>query len=61
MKTRNAAWRLQKCELNIKHFDRRTHEEAIDQRLQVPHIPEDIWKKLVEFWESPKGQVNLTE
>ncbi|XP_021838979.2 uncharacterized protein [Spinacia oleracea] len=56
MKTMNAAWRLQKCELKIKHFDGRTHEEAIDQRLQVPHIPEDMWKKLVEFWESPKGQ-----
>ncbi|KNA07021.1 hypothetical protein SOVF_175660, partial [Spinacia oleracea] len=23
---------------------------------KVPHIPEDMWKKLEEFWESPKGQ-----
>lgn len=59
MKTMNAAWRLEKCELKIKYFDGRTHNNALAQRSHIAHIPDDMWRNLVEFWESPKGQVSI--
>ncbi|KAL2934065.1 Cytochrome P450 monooxygenase BOA7 [Bienertia sinuspersici] len=52
----NAAWRLEKSELKIAYFDGRTHNDALAQRSHVPYIPENMWKNLVEFWESEKGQ-----
>ena len=50
-----AAWRGYKAELKMACFNNQTHNQAIEKRPK--HIPEDMWKNLVEFWESPKGQV----